>query len=114
MIPSQTRFILTLMALTAVALALSGCSTAQFASAKQNQIYPMRTAPGQIELFRSALPQNPFDEIGTISFCCSGHQDRSVQRLKDKASEMGGDALVGLDFAADGRSSASVIRYKAK
>jgi hypothetical protein len=93
-------------------LTLNACSWAQFAPARVDVAYPQRTPPDKIELFRSANPSKPFDEIGAATACCSGDVNAMVDKLREKASECGGDALIALDVRANGRATATVVRYR--
>lgn len=99
---------LTLFAL----LWLSACAEAQFAPTKMKQSYPYRTPPSAIELFRSSAPTKSYFEIGAVNACCSSDTNSMIELLRAKASENGGDALMGLDINAKGGASASVVRYK--
>lgn len=92
-------------------LAITACTSVQFAPSKMGQVYPSRTAPDAIELFRSSAPTKKFIEIGSASACCGG-SNYVTGILRKKASETGGDALIGLDFYANGSAMATVIRYQ--
>ena len=85
---------------------------AQFAPARVGQRYSPRTPASQIEIFRSQMPTKKYVEIGSASACCQIETDKAVDRLRAKAAEQGGDAMIGLDFAADGRAIVTVIRYE--
>lgn len=92
---------------------LTGCvPDIRFAPANLAQTYPVRTRPENIELFRAAAPQKKYSEVGGLSYCCGSNVDSIIGLFRQKASESGGDALIGLDFDATGAASASVIRYQ--
>jgi hypothetical protein len=93
-------------------LLLSACTSVQFAPSKLNQVYPKRTSPQAIELFRSSSPTKKFFEIGAAAACCSGDANSMIDLLRNQASESGGDALIGLEINAHGGASATVIRYE--
>ena len=107
----MTRFCLRLALATFTTL-LVACSSAQFAASRVDQVYASRTPPEAIELFRSSQPAKHFIEIGAVSACCSSDANRMIEMLRKKASENGGDALVGLDLHASGGVTATVIRYQ--
>lgn len=94
-------------------LAMAGCVSmqTQFAPSMVGQTYPVRTPADKIELFRSGVPTRKFVEIGAIHGCCSVDTNDMIQMMRQKASESGGDALVGLEIRASGSVVASVIRY---
>lgn len=91
---------------------LAGCMTAQFAPSRVAQSFPVRTPPEKIEIFRAQAPAKKFIEIGAVNACCSHDANEMVDKLREKASESGGDALIGLDINAVGGATASVIRYE--
>ena len=84
---------------------------AEFAPSQLSQAYKPRTSSEKIELFRTQLPTKKYSEIGTVNACCSVRTNILVDMLRQKASEMGGDALLSLDVNATGGAFASVIRY---
>lgn len=93
---------------------LSGCVTmAQFAPSKISQNYPKRTPPDQIELYRTQTPVKKYVEIGAVSACCNSvATNKLIDLLRSKASDVGGDAIIGLDIDPTGGVTASVIRYQ--
>jgi hypothetical protein len=95
-------------------LFLAGCvtATANFAPARMNETFVNRTPPDKIELFRSQMPSRKYTEIGAVSACCNIGTNHLVELLRAKASEVGGDAIIGLEIDATGSASASVIRYQ--
>jgi hypothetical protein len=90
----------------------SACATAQFAPARLDVHYDSRTSVDKIELFRSSKPSKAYLEIGAVVICCGGNTSSMVDKLREKASALGGDALIDLDVSADGRASATVVRYQ--
>jgi len=92
---------------------VSGCVTwhAIFAPAKLDQSFPARTSPESIEIFRSQTPSKEFAEIGTVSVCCKLGMEKSIELMRQEASNKGGDALIALDANANGLIMATVIRY---
>lgn len=98
------------IALTAILF--SACNTVpQFAPVKAQQSFPERTAPEQIEVFRSQIPSKGFDEIGSVAVCCQ-LSDMTLKALKEAAAKHGGDALIGLDVNSQGAVIGTVIRYR--
>jgi len=97
-----------------LSLILAGCVTpeAQFAPAQRDSMYPVRTPPGQIELYRSQSPTKKFTELGAVNACCSHDSNVLIELLKRKAADVGGDALIGIDIDATGNATASVIRFE--
>jgi hypothetical protein len=95
-----------------IILSALGCvMAAQFAPSRLGQAYEPRTSPEKIELFRSQAPTRSYKEIGTVSVCCFS-PEKSVELLRAKASEQGGDALMSLDIGADNRAIATLVRYE--
>ena len=92
----------------------TGCvsTTAQFTPTIVGQILPTRTAPESVELFRSQSPAKKYSEIGAVSICCGVGIEKSVELMRKTASNNGGDAIIGLDSAANGLVMATVIRYQ--
>jgi hypothetical protein len=101
-----------LFIIAAAVFALSACTSIQYVPSRLGYTYPVRTAPAAIELFRSSSPTKKYIEIGAVSGCCSTDANVIIEMLRKKASENGGDALIGLDMRANGGISASVIRYE--
>ena len=100
------------IALFTLLLSLSGCTTtANYAPSNAQQEFAARTAPEKIELYRSQVPSKKYSEIGAVSACCSD-SGSLIEKLKERASEVGGDALIGIEIDATGMTSASVIRYQ--
>jgi len=99
--------------MTALCLILLGCvTTAEYAPSKFGEIYPVRRAPAGIEIFRSQNPTKKYVEIGSVSVCCDVRMDEAVKRMRQAASEKGGDAIIGLDATANGLVMATVVRYQ--
>jgi len=91
---------------------ICGCASySQFAPSQVAKVYPSRTSAEKIELFRTQSPSKKFEEIGTVNACCGSDTNDLIDQLRKKASEHGGDALIGLDIQATGGATASVIRY---
>lgn len=91
---------------------LFGCATAsQFAPSQMAKVYLPRTSAEKIELYRTQAPNKKYEEIGTVNACCGSDTNALIDQLRKKASEHGGDALIGLDIQATGGATASVIRY---
>ncbi len=81
-----------------------------FSPAKMGETFPMSRTPEKIEIFRTQLPAEKYTEIGSISACC-GTSEKLMEVLRKKASESGGDAIIGIEpYAGDG-ISAAVIRF---
>ena len=93
---------------------LGGCvsMSAQFAPARTGQSYVSRTPTEKVELFRSQTPTRKYQEIGAVNACCNLDSTTMIEMLRRKASESGGDALIGLEINATGGASASVIRFE--
>ena len=102
------KFMLSTLALGA----LGACSSLSFAPSKVGQTFSVRRAPDKIEVFKTQLPTKKYTEIGSVSTCCSGDSADLVDRLRKKASENGGDALIGIEPFAGGGISGAVIRFE--
>ena len=64
--------------------------------------YPPRPKDHEIWVFGSTVPEMPYDEIGIVSSRQRNKlisMDRVLQSLKEKARQMGGDAIIGLSEA---------------
>lgn len=62
--------------------------------------FPPRSANHTIEVYSAALPERPFVEIGTIQTEKGKRwhsNEEAIERLKEKARQIGGDALVRLE-----------------
>lgn len=83
-----------------VAFACLACSPATRGTSFSN--YPPRPETQAIRIYRSTLPKQPFEEIGIVS---SRQRNKLIsmeavmESLKQKAREMGGDAIIGLSEA---------------
>jgi hypothetical protein len=110
----STVRIVNLLGLASLLLLLDACTSmsAQFAPSLPNQQFSQRTSVDKIELFRSQTPNKPYTEIGVVNSCCSADTNELIDLLKLKASQSGGDAILGLDVQAVGGASASVVRYQ--
>lgn len=96
-----------------LALGSAGCAmNAQFAASKLDAVYPPRTEPKRIEMFRSTLPDKKYVEIGAVSSCCHFEVEKVFEAMRIKAADQGGDALIAIDLDTQGGASASVIRYQ--
>lgn len=105
-------YYVTLASIAFNAAFLLGCVTApQFAPAKAGNTLHSRATSLEIEVYRSKAPTKKFEEIGTVSVCCSTKIDKAIDRLRESAAQNGGDALIGLDAMADGTVIATVIRF---
>lgn len=93
------------------ALLLSGCTSVQFAPATPSRTFSVRTSPEKVALYRAQRPTEKFTEIGSVIACCGNDATRLFQLLQKRASEVGGDALLDLDFTAEGQATASVVRF---
>ncbi len=87
-------------------------TTSQFAPVHSTQAFSLRTPAEKIEIFRSQAPTKKYLEIGTVNSCCGGDSNILVESLRKKASESGGDAIIGLELSAVGGAFATVIRYE--
>lgn len=107
----KTIIILLGVSVLITTLLTTGCVTAKFAPADTTKVYPPRVSPRQIKVFRSQVPRRPYIEIGSVHACCSDDPAYLVRKLKEKAAEAGGDAIIDLEPYPEGMS-ATVIRFK--
>ena len=88
------------------------------------EIYPERTPVSEIQIYSANLPACAFEEVALISVRPQvrlGKTDREqmLRALRERASELGGDAVVGLRMLQAEQDSGlrdgvqgTVIRYK--
>lgn len=93
-------------------LILSCCSFyTNFAPTDASKVYSQRVSSEKIKVYRSAVPDVPYIEIGSVYACCFPDPEELVDALKKKAAKCGGDAIIDLEPYPDGMS-ATVIRFK--
>jgi hypothetical protein len=80
--------------------AVCGCTAATRAT--RFAAYPPRPADHEIRIYRTTVPEEPYEEIGIVS---SRQRNKFIsmeavlESLKQQAREMGGDAIIGLTEA---------------
>jgi hypothetical protein len=70
--------------------------------------------PSDIKVYRSSMPEEKFEEIGTISMLYSSY-DKSLNKMKVSAAENCADALVDIREGAMGvmvSLNATAIKFK--
>lgn len=102
------------LALTTVAFA-AGCAGTAARVTPLGPVYPARPADAPVAIFVTTRPSCEYEEIAVLGVGDNWHADGDdlINRLKEEARRLGGDALVGLHEGM-GRSralSATVVRY---
>jgi hypothetical protein len=106
-----------------VLLGVGGCVSATFVPT--GTLYPAKAADCEIQVFSSAAPDRPYEEVGIVEGegdLWKSDLEDVLPRLKEEACAGGGDAIIlfSTDTFAEGdagirvqRISATVIRWKA-
>jgi hypothetical protein len=102
-----------------VAGAMSACSlppaitTTPLAT---ERTYPPTPSTAAIPLYAVAKPECPFDEIALITAEAQGSGDAVLASLRDKAREIGGQAIIGYTQSerrgSDQTRSGTAIRFR--
>lgn len=104
-------------------LSLAGCQP-KVTAIRLGEIYPERAPAAEVQIYSANLPACAFEEIALISVRPQvrlGKTDREqmLRALRERASELGGDAVVGLRLLQAEQDSGfrdgvqgTVIRYK--
>jgi hypothetical protein len=96
-------------------LALLGCATTTHVVRLSPTTYESKSAGSPVQLYSAKLPSCPFEEIGIVRARKEidvVSDDALVDALREKARELGGDALVRISFVAKSDLAATVIRFK--
>jgi hypothetical protein len=117
---SRLRALLELTCGVTVLLGVGGCVSATFVPT--GTVYPAKAADCEIQVFSSAVPDRPYEEVGIVEgegeFWKSDLED-VLPKLKEEACAGGGDGIIlfSSDTFAEGdagirvqRVSATVIR----
>jgi len=94
----QSPLILHSLPIVALILAVV-CGCAPSTRVTSFETYPPRPSTHKIRIYRTTLPDRPFEEIGLVS---SRQRNKFIsmeavlESLKKEAREMGGDAIIGL------------------
>ena len=100
-----------LLSLALAVSLLGGCTTVGFAPSKAHATHAPRRSAAQVEVFRTQLPKQRFQEIGAVSVTGTGDPGKLVEKLREKAAENGGDAIIALETFVGGMS-ATVVRFE--
>ena len=96
-------------------LALFGCATTTHVVRSSPTTYESKPGSSPVQLYSAQLPSCPFEEIGLVKARREYNivpNAAVVDALRDKARELGGDALVGVSFVSDDDLAGTVIRFK--
>jgi len=91
-----------------------GCVTMTVARLSPTRYEP-RSSEHPIQLYSAQLPTCPFEEVAIVrarreTWVVS--TGATVDALRKKARQMGGDALVGVGFGINSDVTATVIRFR--
>ncbi len=96
-------------------LALPACVTSTRVVRLSPTPHEPRPENTAIELYSAHLPRCPFEEIGIVS----AHRetwlvpgDAVADALRNRARELGGDAVVRVGFLSAGELTGTVVRFK--
>lgn len=93
------------MVLAAAVAALVGCGPQVSVSALNPAPRPWGARPvGSVEIYTTALPARPYVEVAALS-AKGGQADQHVDAMREKAAELGCDALVFTGMARDTTAS---------
>ena len=79
-----------------ISFCLTSCMRISFAPSRQNYSPKIITSADKIEVYRTEKPQKPYSEIGAISISEGGDLEARVTKMKEEASNRGGNAIIDL------------------
>ena len=78
-----------------LALLLTGCTTTNVKVMRYTTDAFAPTAPASVEILRTKLETKPYTEIGEVSLRIKkSNEETAVALLREKAAELGADALI--------------------
>ena len=109
-----------IMLASSIVLTLSGCSFNDVMNSRNEFVAngphtcTTPTDPSMIKVYRSSMPEEKFEEIGTISMQYSSY-DKTLNKVKESAAENCADAVVDIREGTLGAMvalNATAIRFK--
>lgn len=99
---------------------LAGCAVQVQSTQLRSTDYPARPGDHIIAIYRDTLPQTSFVEIAAVQARKRGidSEEKVINALKDRARELGGDAIIGLTIKTVSRDIIDVhkgfrtVRYQ--
>ena len=99
---------------------LAGCAVQVQSTQLRSIDYPVRPGDYIIAIYRDTLPQTSFVEIAAVQARKRGidSNEKVINALKDRARELGGDAIIGLTLKTVSRDIIDVnkgfrtVRYQ--
>lgn len=100
------------VALLPIALSLAACTSVMFVGINDELVSRAPRGPEHaINVVEPGIPERPHKVIGSVrarfklspSTMKTWSRDKIIERLKDEARDLGGDALVGLEVTAEGK-----------
>lgn len=81
-----------------VMLTLGGCVNTRVTPFDPSLVASQRTPPERIRFYDQTKPECPFTEIGLVTAETTqlSTWDHVVRKAREKASQMGGDAIIGI------------------
>lgn len=78
-----------------LAVLLTGCATANVKVMRYTTVTYAPKLPQSVEVYRTNLEGRPYTEIGEVSLDIEkGNEESAVAILREKAAELGADALI--------------------